>query len=78
MFRWWQRLQDRERLAEVDATLLIARFGSRAGYMSRRLSQMRNGAASNRPSCHWKRVHSIVVELLPYDADDEEPRRGEP
>ena len=58
MFRWWQKLQDRERLAEVDATLLIARFGSRAGY-------------TNRPPCHWKRVHSIVGELLPYDGDDE-------
>jgi hypothetical protein len=71
MFRWWQRLQDRERLAEVDATLLIARFGTRAGYMSRRLIQMRNGAVSNRPPCHWKRVHSIVGELLPDDGDDE-------
>jgi hypothetical protein len=73
MFRWWQRLQDRE-LAEVDATILIARFGTRASYVaSRRLTQMRNGAVfdSNRPSCHWKRVHSIVCQLLPYDEDDE-------
>ena len=51
MFRWWQRLQDRERLAEEDATLLIARFGTRASYIaSRRLTQMRNGAVSNRSS----------------------------
>jgi hypothetical protein len=71
MFRWWQRLQDRERLAEVDATLLIARFGTRASYIaSRRLTQMRIGAVSNRPPCHWKRVHSIVSELLPYDGDE--------
>ena len=64
MFRWWQRLQDRERLAEEDATLLIARFGTRASFIaSRRLTQMRNGAVSNRPPCHWKRVHSIVIEL---------------
>jgi hypothetical protein len=72
MFRWWQRLQDRERLAEKDATILIARFGTRASYIaSRRLAQMQNGAASNRPPCHWKRVHSIVRRLLPYDGDDE-------
>jgi hypothetical protein len=72
MFRYWQRLQDRERIAEVDATLLIARFGIRATYMaSRRLTQMQNGAVSNRPPFHWKRVHSIVSELLPYDGDDE-------
>jgi hypothetical protein len=42
MFRWWQRLQDRERLAEEDATILIARFGARASYIaSRRLTQWR-------------------------------------
>ena len=35
MFRWWQRLQDRERLAEEDATLLIARFGTRASFIAR-------------------------------------------
>jgi hypothetical protein len=76
MFRWWQRLQDRERLAEVDATLLIARFGTRSSYIvSRRLAQMRNGAVldSNRPPSHWKRVHSIICQLLPYDGDDEGP-----
>jgi hypothetical protein len=74
MFRWRQRLQDRERLAEVDATILIARFGTRASYVaSRRLTRMRNGAIfnSNRPPCHWKRVHSIVCQLLPYDGEDE-------
>jgi hypothetical protein len=74
MFRWWQRLQDRERLAEEDATILIARFGARASYIaSRRLTQMRNGAVfdSNRPPCHRKRVHSIIRRLLPYDGDDE-------
>src|SRR6516162_3273032 len=48
-------------------SLLIARFGTRAGYMSRPLTQMGNAAVSNRPSCHWMRVHSIVGELLPYD-----------
>ena len=75
MFRWWQRLQDRERLAEEDATILIARFGTRASYITgRRLAQMWNGAAfdSKRPRCHWKRVHSIVRQLLPYDGDDED------
>ena len=73
MFRWWQRLQDRERLAGVDATLLIARFGTRASYIaSRHLTQMRNGAVSNLPPGHWKRVHSVVSELLPYDGDDDE------
>ena len=76
MFRWWQRLQDRERLAEVDATLLIARFGTRSSYMAnRRLAQLRNGAVldANRPPSHWKRVHSIICQLLPYDEDDEGP-----
>jgi hypothetical protein len=74
MFRWWQRLQNRERLAEEDATILIARFGTRASFIaSRRITQMRNGAVfgSNRPPYHWKRVHSIVLQLLPYDDDDE-------
>lgn len=72
-------MQDRERLAEVDASLLIARFGTRASYIaSRRLAQMRNDAVfdSNRRPCHWKRVHSIVLGLLPYDEDDERPAIG--
>jgi hypothetical protein len=76
MFRWWRKWQDRERRAEEDATILIARFGTRASYIaSRRAAQMRNGAVldSNRPPCHWKRVHSIVHQLLPYDGDDEGP-----
>jgi hypothetical protein len=74
MFRWSPKSQDRERLAEKDATILIARFGTRASYIARRrVAQMRNGAAfnSNRPPCHWKRVRSIVHQLLPYDGDDE-------
>jgi hypothetical protein len=76
MFRWWQRLQNRERLAEEDATILIARSGTRASYIARRrLTQIRNGGVldSNRPPCHWKRVHFIVRQLLPYDGDDEGP-----
>jgi hypothetical protein len=45
MFRWWRKWQDRERRAEEDATILIARFGTRASYIaSRRAAQMRNGA----------------------------------
>jgi hypothetical protein len=74
MFRFWHKWQDRERRAEEDATILIARFGTRASYVaSRRVAQMQNGAVldSNRPPCHWKRVHSIVRQLLPYDGDDE-------
>jgi hypothetical protein len=74
MFRWWQRLQDRERHAEEDAAILIARFGTRASYIaSRRVAQMRAVCDSNRPPCHWKRVHSLVRQLLPYDGDDGGP-----
>jgi hypothetical protein len=42
---------------------------------SRRMAQMRNGAVldSNRLPSHWKRVHSIICQLLPYDGDDEGP-----
>jgi hypothetical protein len=73
MVRWWHRWQERMRLAEKDATILIARYGVRASHIAkRRLTQMRNGAVfdSNRPACHWKRVHSIIRQLLPYDGDD--------
>jgi hypothetical protein len=72
MFRWWHRWQERKRLALEDATILIARFGVRASHVaSRRLIQMKNGAVldSNRPACHWKRVYSITLGLLPYDGD---------
>jgi hypothetical protein len=75
MFRLWHKWQDRERLAVIDATILIARCGARASHIaSRRVSQMRSGIIfdSNRPPCHWKRVHSIIRKLLPYDGDDEE------
>jgi len=75
MFRWWQKWQDRKRLAVIDATILIARCGARASHIAnRRLSQMRNGIIfdANRPPCHWKRVHSIVRQLLPYDGGDED------
>jgi hypothetical protein len=75
MFRWWQKWQDRNRLAQEDATVLIARFGARASHIaSRRLIQIRTRAVfdSNRPASHWKRVHSITRQLLPYDGDDRE------
>jgi hypothetical protein len=73
MFRWWHKWQDRNRLAQEDATVLIARFGATASHIaSHRLIQMRSGEVfdSNRPACHWKRVHSITLQLLPYDGDD--------
>jgi len=75
MFRSWHKWQDRKRLAVIDATILIARCGARASHVaSRRVTQMRNGVIfdSNRPPCHWKRVYSIIRELLPYDGDDED------
>jgi hypothetical protein len=74
MFRWLPKSQARARLAERDATILIARFGTRASYIaSRRVAQMHNGAVldTNRPPCHWKRVRSIVRQLLPYDGNDD-------
>jgi hypothetical protein len=37
---------------------------------------MGNAAVSNRPSCHWMRVHSIVGELLPYDGQGVEDIKG--
>ena len=73
MLSWWRKWQERKRLAEEDATILIARFGVRASHVAnRRLILMRNGVVfdSNRPACHWKRVHSITCQLLPYDGDD--------
>jgi hypothetical protein len=79
MFRSWQKWQDRKRLAARDATILIARCGARAGYIAnRRLTEMRNGTIfdSNRPPCHWKRVHSIISQLLPYDGDDADNPRS--
>jgi hypothetical protein len=73
MFVWWRNWQARERLALEDATILIARYGVRASHIAnRRVAMMRNGSVfySNRPPCHWKRVHSITCQLLPYDGDD--------
>ena len=74
MLGWWVEWQKRKRLAEEDATILIARFGVRASHVAnRRIMTMNDGAvlASNRPACHWKRVYSITRQLLPYDGDDE-------
>jgi hypothetical protein len=73
MFNWWRVRGHRRRLAQEDATVLIARYGVRASNIAKhRMALMRNGSvfASNRPPCHWKRVHSITCELLPYDGDD--------
>jgi hypothetical protein len=73
MLGWWRIWQERTRLAEEDATILIARFGVRASHVAnRRVAMMNDGAVfdANRPACHWKRVYSITLELLPYDGDD--------
>ena len=73
MFDWWRKWEYRDRLAQEDATILIGRYGMRASYIAnRRVAMMRNSSVfySNRPPCHWKRVHSITRQLLPYDGDD--------
>lgn len=73
MFSRWRKWQYRERLAHEDAMVLIARYGVRASHIAnRRVAVMRNGSVfvSNRPPYHWKRVHSITRQLLPYDGDD--------
>ena len=72
-FRWWRKREERKRLAQEDAMVLIARYGTRASHIAnRRVAMMRSGSAlyHNRPACHWKRVHSITRQLLPYDGDD--------
>ena len=74
MFGWWRRWEDRKRLAQEDAIVLIARYGIRASHIAnQRAAMMRNGSVfySSRPGRHWKRVHSIIHQLLPYDGDDE-------
>ena len=59
IFRWWRKWDDQKRLAQKDATVLIARYGTRASHIAiRRAAMMR------------KRVHSITRQLLPYDGDD--------
>jgi hypothetical protein len=73
MLGWWHKRKYRRRLAEVDATILIARYGTRASHIANsRIAMKRNGPVfdSNRPPCHWKRVRSIIRQLLPYDGDD--------
>jgi hypothetical protein len=73
MFSCWRNWEYRKRLAVEDATVLIARYGVRASHIAnRRVATMRNGSVfdSNRPPCHWKRVHTITRQLLPYDGDD--------
>ncbi len=72
MFSWWRRGEGRKRLAQEDAIVLIARYGIRASHIAnRRVAMMRSGSVLyNRPACHWKRVHSIIRQLLPYDGDD--------
>jgi hypothetical protein len=71
-FRWWRKWEERKRLAQEDAMVLIARYGTRASHIAkRRVAMMRNGSVLyNRPACHWKRVHSTIRQLLPYDGDD--------
>jgi hypothetical protein len=71
IFRWWRKREDRRRLAQKDATVLIARYGTRASHIAnRRVAMMRNGSAFYSNRRHWKRVHSITRQLLPYDEDD--------
>jgi hypothetical protein len=73
MFNWWRVREHRKRRAQEDAVVLIARYGMRASNIAKhRVEMMRNGSEfySSRPPRHWKRVHSITCELLPYDGDD--------
>ena len=67
-FRWWRKREERKRLAQEDAMVLIARYGTRASHIAnRRVAMMRNGSVLyNRPACHWKRVHSIKGARLPH------------
>jgi hypothetical protein len=70
MLSWWRNWEYRNRLAQVDATVLIARYGVRASHIAnRRMAMMGSVSDSHRPPCHWKRVHSITRRLLPYDGD---------
>jgi hypothetical protein len=69
MLNWWPRWAYRERLAREDATILIARYGVRANH----IANVRSSALNcNRRPYHWKHVHSIISQLLPYDGDDED------
>jgi hypothetical protein len=73
MLTWLRKWKYRNHLAQVDATVPIARYGVRASYIANsRAATMRNGSMfdSNRPPCHWRRVHSVTRQLLPYDGDD--------
>jgi hypothetical protein len=73
MLSWLHKWQYRNRLAQEDAAVLIARYGVRASYnANRHVAMMRNGLVfhSDRPRYHWKRVYSITRELLPYDDDE--------
>ena len=73
MLSWWRKWQYRNRLAQEDAAVLIARYGVRASYIANhRAAMMRNGLVfhSDRHRYHWKRVYSITRELLPYDDDE--------
>jgi hypothetical protein len=75
MFRWWSNWQDRKRLAQEDAAILIARFGVRASHMAKRrvILMRRRGARFQSSPCHWKRVYSIARQLLPYDGSGGQP-----
>ena len=61
MFNWWRKWEYRQRLAQEDATILIARYRVRVA--NDRVTVMRNREVSNRPPCHWKRVYSITRQF---------------
>jgi hypothetical protein len=47
MFNWWRKWEYRDRLAQEDATILIARYEMRASYIAnRRVAMMRNSRCS--------------------------------
>ena len=68
MLSWWRKWKYRNHLAQIDATVLIARYGVRASYIANsRAATMRNGSMfdSNRPPCHWKLFIPLHVNYCP-------------
>jgi transposase-like protein len=61
-FRWWRKWEERKRLAQEDAMVLIARYGTRA---SHRPEPSRLRSRSSPASESSSRHHFIVIDHLP-------------
>jgi hypothetical protein len=63
VFRYWQRWQERQRLARLDADRLMEEFGPAAYEVAWTMARDIDSGEliESRPDGHWRRVRNIIA-----------------